>query len=83
MNTTRILGNSDLKEAIDFKNEIAVHCIESSEHVPLPGPRVRPSIEDDFLRLYLRTKVAELQDTSKDGLFVVSDIVDGLVEDED
>lgn len=66
-----------------FVNKIAVHCIESSEHVPLPGPRVRPSMEDDFLRLYPRKKVAELQDTSEDGLFVVSDIVDGLVEDED
>lgn len=66
-----------------FVNMIVVDCIESSEHVPLLGPMVRPSLEDDFLRLYPRKKVAELQDTSEDGLFVVSDIVDGLVEDKD
>lgn len=35
------------------------------------------------MRLYPRKKVAELQGTSEDGLFVVSGIVDGLVEDED
>lgn len=39
---------------------IVVDCIESSEHVPLLGPMVRPSLEDDFLRLYPRKKVAEL-----------------------
>ncbi|MCH87105.1 replication factor A protein, partial [Trifolium medium] len=30
---------------------LAMHGVESSAHVPIIGPRIRPSFEDDFLRI--------------------------------
>ncbi|XP_045811450.1 uncharacterized protein LOC123905772 isoform X1 [Trifolium pratense] len=51
--------------------------------VPLIGPPVKPSVVDDFLRLYPKKTIAELKSTPDDGPFIVSGVVDGLVIGED
>jgi len=61
---------------------IVIHGIESFQRVPLPGPRVRPYMEEDFLSMYPPKKDCKTSDTAEDGLFVISGVVDGLNEDE-
>lgn len=83
MHTTRLLVNPDIQEAIDFKNSIAVHGIDSSAPVPVLCPRERPSLEDEFLKMYPKKTLAELKVMAEDGLFIVSAIVEGMVEGEE
>jgi hypothetical protein len=33
-----------------------MHGVESSAHVPIIGSQIRPSFEDDFLRMYPKKK---------------------------
>jgi hypothetical protein len=51
--------------------------------VPVIGPRVRPSLEDDFLVAGHRATLSELNEVVDDGTYVVGVIVDGLVEGDD
>jgi hypothetical protein len=59
---------------------IAVHGVEPSAPVPVIGPRMRPSYEDDFLRMYPAKSILELNSTQEDGAFVVFGVIDDLVE---
>lgn len=66
-----------------FDDRIALHGVESSTFVPIIGPRARPSMEEDFISLYPRKKIAELQATTEDGVFIVFGVIDGFVEGEE
>ncbi|GAU39036.1 hypothetical protein TSUD_59920 [Trifolium subterraneum] len=71
---------------VDYDNLVGgleLNGIECSPVVPVLGPRVRPSMEDEFLRLYPKKTISQLLDLPEDGTFVVSAIVDGLVDGED
>lgn len=80
MAATRILVNPEIPEAVDFKNGIAVHGIESSCPVAVIQPRARISKEDDFLRLFPKKTVSGLKYGKEDGVFVVCASILGLVE---
>ncbi|KAJ1390611.1 hypothetical protein SESBI_37352 [Sesbania bispinosa] len=71
-NTSRILWNPDIPEAIDFRNSLACHGIDSDVEIGVieGGNRVVP-LSDEFLRLYPRKYVNELQITEEGGIFIV------------
>ncbi|PNX91992.1 replication factor-A carboxy-terminal domain protein [Trifolium pratense] len=83
VNTTKILINPDIPEAIEFRNSIAVHGIEVETKVPVIGGSAKPSMDEDFLRMYPRKKVSELADMEEDGIFAVYGVVTSIVEGED
>jgi hypothetical protein len=56
--------------------------IDVSSAVPLLGPRVRPSIQDDFLGIYPKKKLEQLESLYEEGTFVVSALIDSFVEGE-
>jgi len=62
---------------------IAVHGIDSTAPVPLLCPRERPSLEDEFLRMYPKKSLDQMKVMAEDGLFIVSAIVEGMVEGEE
>ncbi|MCI41334.1 replication factor A protein, partial [Trifolium medium] len=52
MNTTRVLVNPDVAEAVGFKDGFVLNALDANAGVAVLGPRVRPSLEEDFLRAY-------------------------------
>jgi uncharacterized ParB-like nuclease family protein len=54
--------------------------VEPSALVTIIGPRIRPSFEEDFLRMYPAKSISKLNSTNEDGTLVVSDVIDGLVD---
>ncbi|MCH93705.1 replication factor-A carboxy-terminal domain protein, partial [Trifolium medium] len=83
MNTTRILVNPEIEEALALKNVIAEYGIAPTSFVSLLGSRGKPSLEDDFLGIYPKKSISQLNQMTEDGIFVVCAIVDGLVDGED
>jgi replication factor A1 len=57
--------------------------VDHTSSIPAIGPRVRPSFEQDFLVNYPKTSIANLVETVEDGIYVVSAVVGGLVDDEE
>ena len=51
--------------------------------VPKLGPRVRLSVQEDFLRTHPKKTLAQLHDTPEDGTFVVYATVNGFVDGDD
>lgn len=80
MNTTRLFVNPPFEEAVKFREGIAVHGVESSAPVASLGPRIRPSFEEDFLRIHPKKTISELDGTGEDGTFIVFAVVDGFVD---
>jgi hypothetical protein len=68
---------------IDIIIRLAVDGIDLSSPIPAIGPRVRTSFEEDFLINYPKISIANLLEIVEDGIYVVSAVVDGLVEAED
>jgi hypothetical protein len=62
---------------------LAVQGIETSGEVAAIGLRVRPSLEEEFLRMHTRKTVAQLSGLDDEGLYVVGGVVDGFVEGAD
>ncbi|MCI23376.1 replication factor A protein, partial [Trifolium medium] len=52
INTTRVLVEPNIAEAVSFKDGLALHGVEPSSRVAVLSPRVRPSMEEDFLHTY-------------------------------
>ncbi|GAU32694.1 hypothetical protein TSUD_145680, partial [Trifolium subterraneum] len=75
INTTRVLVEPKIAEAISFRDDLAVHGVEANIRVNVLGPRVRPSMEEDFLHTYhvmYRVKL-RVTDGTGDAVFVVFD----------
>jgi len=51
--------------------------------VPRLGPRIRASVEEDFLRMYPKKSLAQLQDILENKTFIVYATVDGFVDGEE
>lgn len=83
MNTTRILINPDIPEVAEFKKGLDASAIGSSSSVPVIGPRGRPPLAEDFLRLYPKKTIAELKEVGDNETFTVCAVVDGIFEGED
>ncbi|XP_045822627.1 uncharacterized protein LOC123915519 isoform X1 [Trifolium pratense] len=82
-NLTRMLFNPPVDESVLLGRRLSKMRGGPAMTVPLIGPPVKPSVVDDFLRLYPKKTIAELKSTPDDGPFIVSGVVDGLVIGED
>lgn len=51
LNTTRILINPSIEEAAKVRKSVSAGGMDLSA-VPRLGPRIRASVEEDFLRMY-------------------------------
>ncbi|WJX60744.1 hypothetical protein P8452_45916 [Trifolium repens] len=83
INTTRIFINPDIPEAIEFKNSIALRGIDVESVIPVIGGRAKPTMEEEFLRMHPKKKVADLTDLEEEGMFAVYGVVSGIVQGED
>lgn len=81
--TTRIYVNPSFPETLKFKEWLAKSGIESSEHVPIIEHGGRPSVEDDFLRMYPKKTIGQLEGLVEDGIFIVFGTCNGVVNGED
>ncbi|MCH83710.1 replication factor A protein, partial [Trifolium medium] len=79
-NITRIWLNPAIDDAVMFGRRLSKIRGGPTTHVPFIGPRMKPSLADDFLRLYPKKTIAVLKYTLEDGPFIVSGVVDGLVD---
>ncbi|PNX85493.1 replication factor A protein, partial [Trifolium pratense] len=52
INTTKIFVNPDIPEADAFKDSIGVHGIMLDATVSVIGPRAKPAMDEEFLRMY-------------------------------
>jgi hypothetical protein len=62
---------------------LAVDGLESAVSIPVLGPRVTTSFEDDFLLMFPKTTLAKLVGLAEDGIYVVSASVVDLVDPEE
>ncbi|WJX74389.1 hypothetical protein P8452_58156 [Trifolium repens] len=76
LNATRIFVNPSIPEIASFKERLGIVGVVSI------GPHTRPSIEEDFLTWNPPISIANLRETTKEGVYVVGGIVDGLVDPE-
>ncbi|KAJ1392343.1 hypothetical protein SESBI_35888 [Sesbania bispinosa] len=84
MNATKIWWNPDIPLAVDFKNSLAVHEIETDVEVRVITPRPRPvSASDEFLKLYPKKRVGELYELTEEGSFIIIGNIMEVVHDGD
>ncbi|KAJ1381986.1 hypothetical protein SESBI_44641 [Sesbania bispinosa] len=70
------------KDAIEFKNGLAVHEIETDVAVATISDRARPiSLKDEFMKFYPKKTVGQLQECAEDGLFVIMATIDEVVQE--
>ncbi|KAJ1426811.1 Nucleic acid-binding, OB-fold [Sesbania bispinosa] len=68
MNATKFFWNPDLPEAIDFKNGLAVHEIETELDIGKICQRNRPvSLKEEFLQLYPKKTLRQLVEATEVG----------------
>ncbi|GAU50770.1 hypothetical protein TSUD_410670 [Trifolium subterraneum] len=80
INTTRIFVNPDIPEAEALKKGIDIHGIDVDNVVPVIGGHAKPSLEEEFLRMHPKKKIADLYELEEDGVFAVFGIVYGIVK---
>ncbi|WJX62061.1 hypothetical protein P8452_47097 [Trifolium repens] len=83
INATRIFVNPPIPEIVSLKKDLAVDGLESAVSIPVLGPRVTTSFEDDFLLMFPKTTLAKLVGLAEDGIYVVSASVVDLVDPEE
>ncbi|KAJ1377418.1 hypothetical protein SESBI_48918 [Sesbania bispinosa] len=81
MNATKIWWNPDIPIAVEFKNSLAVHEIETDVVISLIADRAWPvSMSDEFLQLYPRKNAGQLHEM--EGFFIVLATIKEIVEEE-
>ncbi|KAJ1413287.1 hypothetical protein SESBI_19834 [Sesbania bispinosa] len=83
MNTTTIMWNPDIPEAIEFKRSLAEHGFETEVAVGAIGEAHNDlSMKDDFLGFYPRKIINELHMTEEEGNFIVIATVAAILGDD-
>ncbi|WJX24087.1 hypothetical protein P8452_13236 [Trifolium repens] len=82
MSTTRLLLNPDIDDVVSFRHSLAIHGLETSQHVSILGPGAKPSFEEEFLRTYPVKTIVGLHEVVDDGTFIVAATIVGLVDEE-
>ncbi|KAJ1417294.1 hypothetical protein SESBI_16720 [Sesbania bispinosa] len=77
MNASKVYWNPDIPEATEFKSGLAVHEIETEVEIRTITERSRPlPAKEEFLKMYPKKSVAQLQQLDEDGCFVIVGVVD-------
>ncbi|KAJ1434120.1 Nucleic acid-binding, OB-fold [Sesbania bispinosa] len=84
MNASELLWNPDIPEAVEFKNGLAVHEIETDVAISLISDNARPiSIREQFLKMYPRRRVGELNHLLEDGTYIVHGTITEVFQEDD
>ncbi|KAJ1390048.1 Zinc finger, GRF-type [Sesbania bispinosa] len=72
MNTTRVLWNPDIPEAIDFKSCMVALGVDPSSSIGVIGEaQGELSMQEEFTKLFPRKSINELHSTEEEGVFIV------------
>ncbi|KAJ1386662.1 hypothetical protein SESBI_40587 [Sesbania bispinosa] len=83
MNATKIWWNPDIAEALEFKNSLAVHKIETDMAISIISDTCRPvSKRDEFLNLYPKKNIGQLHELVEEGFFIILGTIKEIVDDE-
>ncbi|KAJ1380361.1 Nucleic acid-binding, OB-fold [Sesbania bispinosa] len=83
MNATKFYWNPTLPEAIEFKNGLAGHEIETEVAIGSISERSRQvSMKEEFLFIYPRKSVGKLSLTNEDGCSIVLGVIDEVLQED-
>ncbi|KAJ1390732.1 hypothetical protein SESBI_37243 [Sesbania bispinosa] len=81
-NTSRLLWNPQIVEAIDFRKSVACHEVDSDICIGFLDDDIQSlSMKDEFLNSFPRKNLEELQTCEEDGFFVVLATVLSIIDD--
>ncbi|CAJ2657473.1 unnamed protein product [Trifolium pratense] len=83
LNATRIYFNPSTPEVVSFKESLAVDGLLAGGLIPIIGPHIKASFEEDFLSNFPKTSIVKLVGMEVDGVYIVGGVVVGLVDPED
>ncbi|KAJ1377589.1 hypothetical protein SESBI_48730 [Sesbania bispinosa] len=82
-NSTRVLWNPQIEEAISFRNGIAFHGFDLHASIQMIGENDRPySLREEFINHFPRKGIEDLQLMEEDGLFICLASVGGIVKND-
>ncbi|KAJ1429244.1 hypothetical protein SESBI_08600 [Sesbania bispinosa] len=82
MNASKIYWNPEWPIAVEFKNSLAVHEVETDVCIGTISDRGRPvCFREEFLKLYPKKFVGQLVETVEEGSFVVLGTITEIIED--
>ncbi|KAJ1405812.1 hypothetical protein SESBI_25576 [Sesbania bispinosa] len=82
-NASKLFWNPEILEAIEFKNGLVVHEIETNVAISLISDNGRPiCIREQFLKLYSRRRVGKLNHLLEDGTYIVHGTITEIFQDE-
>ncbi|KAJ1388558.1 Nucleic acid-binding, OB-fold [Sesbania bispinosa] len=82
MNASKIYWNPEWPIAVEFKNSLAVHEVETDVCIGTISDRGRPvCLKEEFLKLYPKKSVGQLVETVEKGSFVVLGTITKIIED--
>ncbi|XP_057426086.1 uncharacterized protein LOC130719476 [Lotus japonicus] len=86
MNATTLLWNPSLPEVVSFRERLALNGIDADKDLAEPDSSIDDvnviSLDEEFISMYPRKTISELNDMQEDGVFVVRARVAGLMEGE-
>ncbi|KAJ1389659.1 hypothetical protein SESBI_38103 [Sesbania bispinosa] len=84
LNASKLLWNPEIPEAVEFKNGLAVHEIETDVAISLISDNSRPiSIREQFLELNPRKRLGELNNLLEDGTCIVHGTITEVFQEDD
>ncbi|KAJ1425376.1 hypothetical protein SESBI_11087 [Sesbania bispinosa] len=82
MNASKVLWNPDIPEAIEFKNGLAVHEVESEVDIGMiVERRTIVPLREDFLKLTRRKTIRDLTEIEEAGCYVLLGTVTEICDD--
>ncbi|XP_057421220.1 uncharacterized protein LOC130715169 isoform X2 [Lotus japonicus] len=83
MNGTKLLWNPNIPEAVSFRNGLVANGIDFNVPIGvIEGGVPYVPLEEDFLTMFPKKSIKELQSTAEEGVFVVFAKVSGLLDGE-
>ncbi|KAJ1390338.1 hypothetical protein SESBI_37553 [Sesbania bispinosa] len=84
LNASKLFWNPEIPEAIEFKNSLAVHEIETNVEISLISDNRRPvSVREQFLTKFPRKRVGDLNHMLEDGTYIVLGTITEVFQEDD
>ncbi|KAJ1390248.1 hypothetical protein SESBI_37610 [Sesbania bispinosa] len=84
LNASKLFWNPEIPEAIEFKNSLAVHEIETDVEISLISENRRPvSVREQFLTMFPRKRVGDLNHMLEDGTYIVLGTITEVFQEDD
>ncbi|KAJ1435998.1 hypothetical protein SESBI_04551 [Sesbania bispinosa] len=84
LNASKLFWNPEIPEAIKFKNSLAVHKIETDVEISLISDNRCPvSMREQFLTMFPRKRVGDLNHMLEDGTYIVLGTITEVFQEDD